>query len=293
MVREFQPHGKNTPTRALRTSSNLLVTGGMDGAVSLFNVDGTKYCSVKKHSKFIVSLDMKDTDMVVSAGYDGVISLFSITYQDSTTGHNGNEHENGSGSSDGASALFFLRHIKSIDLPTIPTCARFCIWQETPVVAVTRQDSAYLYYYSVDPKTPLQIIKEVRLSDAQYVSDPFTPLQITFNKKNGLMAVATNHVPYMRVLIVHVDSSQVVHNLTSLCPQDHYSSPQIQWSHDNTLIWCGGDDGLIRGLDIVGGRIVEELKCHTDRIRDLIVGDIDGVPNLISGGADKKVIRWW
>jgi hypothetical protein len=45
-------------------------------------------------------------------------------------------------------------------------------------------------------------------------------------------------------------------------------------------------------LQAFDGRVVIELKEHTDKVRSLAVGEIDCCEMIATGGVDKHVVVW-
>jgi hypothetical protein len=97
-----------------------------------------------------------------------------------------------------------------------------------------------------------------------------------------------------------------------MAPQTPYSTPQIVWRPDGSGVWVNGDDGVVRGVEVVTGKVVAQLKGHDvgAKVRCLWAGMMnvrddtgegaeEGVAEgmkeeewLVSGGFDKKVIIW-
>ena len=120
-----------------------------------------------------------------------------------------------------------------------------------------------------------------------------------------LIAVGTSHEPYMRLIIVplqdlanepSIKRNQIIKNLNTMSPQDRYSQPIIAWrlqkSNNNKAsgVWVMGDDGTIRGIDIVEDQVIVELKDgHQGKIKDFITFiDEDSVEKLITSGIDRR-----
>lgn len=55
-----------------------------------------------------------------------------------------------------------------------------------------------------------------------------------------------------------------------------------------------GDDGTIRGIDIVEDQVIVELKDgHQGKIKDFITFiDEDSVEKLITSGIDREIVTW-
>ena len=91
-------------------------------------------------------------------------------------------------------------------------------------------------------------------------------------------------------------------NVNTFVPQSDYSTPVVVWRAMGRGIWCGGDDGVIRGIDVRTGKVVKTLNDggHDagSRVRCLCTGmssepsNSEGEEWLLSGGFDKKLIFW-
>lgn len=81
---------------------------------------------------------------------------------------------------------------------------------------------------------------------------------------------------------------------TTLSPQSAYSTPAVAWRPDGSGVWVNGDDGCIRGIEAVSGKIIATLKGHEvgSKVRCLWAGNVDGKEWLVSGGFDQKLIVW-
>jgi WD40 repeat protein len=156
-----------------------------------------------------------------------------------------------------------------------------------------------------------------------------------------LLAIATSHLPHMKLIVVRLlfpdtmaaasgglgalppltpasqaraalalsdreDAAMSLH-VSTLAPQTPYSTPQVVWRPDGSGLWVNGDDGVVRGIEIVTGKVVALLKGHEPgtKVRSLWAGivrvadDVDDSDEganeeewLVSGGFDKRVIVW-
>jgi WD40 repeat protein len=159
------------------------------------------------------------------------------------------------------------------------------------------------------------------------------------------LAVATSHLPHMKLIIVRLlfpdgtnalsvgwreppeatqasqaraalalsdrEDAAISLHVSTMAPQTPYSTPQVVWRPDGSGVWVNGDDGVVRGIEVMAGKVVALLKGHEpgSKVRSLwagmvnvIDGDRDGAEEeaermreeewLVSGGFDKKVIVW-
>ena len=98
-----------------------------------------------------------------------------------------------------------------------------------------------------------------------------------------------------------------------MAPQTPYSTPQVVWRPGGSGVWVNGDDGVVRGVEVMTGKVIALLKGHEPgtKVRSLWAGmvsvteeDRDGVEEggraertreeewLVSGGFDKRVLVW-
>lgn len=151
---------------------------------------------------------------------------------------------------------------------------------------------------------------KISLNDAEFTASGFSPRLITIHDADvPLIAVATSHEPFMRLIIVPlldissnipIKRNQIIKNLNTMSPQDKYSQPIIAWrlckEEDDRAsgVWVMGDDGVIRGIDIIDDRVAIELNDgHNGKIKDFISFiDQNGVEKLVTSGVDKEIIEW-
>ena len=161
-----------------------------------------------------------------------------------------------------------------------------------------------------------------------------------------LLAIATSHLPHMKLIIVRLlfpdstsapstgrqappeatqasqaraalalsdrEDTAIRLHVSTMAPQTPYSTPQVVWRPDGSGVWVNGDDGVVRGIEVMTGKVVALLKGHEpgSKVRSLWAGMMtvkenndDGAEEagdecesveewLVSGGFDKKVIVW-
>jgi WD40 repeat protein len=173
---------------------------------------------------------------------------------------------------------------------------------------LSRRDSTYLYYYSVEwDGTSIGVGSiELKLQGKQNLA-PYATSWNTFSaaclatcpSDPNLLAVATSSVPHMKVLLVRLlypitepenysveneeavsarDSLAILVHANALVSQTAYSVPFIAWRPDSSGFWVNSDDGIVKGMDL-NGKIVQTLKDggHEpgSRIRCLFAGYVD------------------
>jgi WD40 repeat protein len=95
------------------------------------------------------------------------------------------------------------------------------------------------------------------------------------------------------------EAAAITVHCNTMAPQTQYSSPSLAWRPDGTGIWVNSDDGVIRGIEAITGKIVEKLIGHTvgSKIRCLWAGYVDIEAGkseewVLSGGFDQQLIVW-
>lgn len=131
----------------------------------------------------------------------------------------------------------------------------------------------------------LKPIYKISLNDAEFMTHAFTPrnIKIAATGNGPLVAVATSEQPYMRVIVLKLQSdtakdnsvlrNQVLTNTNTGVPQDKFSQPLISWRHPATGIWVFGEDGIVRGIDVQSQREVVSIVGHKSRIKCVAVGE--------------------
>ena len=182
----------------------------------------------------------------------------------------------------------------------------------------------------------------ISFTPSHFLSHPTDPTRI---------AIATSHTPHMKLLIVrllfpsafesigltvtnmshqaaqaqadiarqNIEDTAIVLHTSTQAPQTPYSTPQLAWRPDGNGVWVNGDDGVVRGIDVSSGKVVQilggpasETEASVDgdrgheagsKIRSLWAGRLrydDGHEEaesneeevVVSGGFDKRLILW-
>lgn len=55
-------------------------------------------------------------------------------------------------------------------------------------------------------------------------------------------------------------------HISMIAPQTSYT-PRVVWRLDGCRVWVNGDDGVVRGIEVMTGKIVALLKGHKPRIK--------------------------
>ena len=152
----------------------------------------------------------------------------------------------------------------------------------------------------------------------------------------SIIAVATSTTPHMKLLILKLlipaeessflsgldtepatqasqaraelviqdrEEAAILVNVSTLAPQTQYSTPRLVWRPDGSGVYVSSDDGVVRGIETVTGKLMATLKGHEpgSKLRCLWSGRFDANPGspgaepyecLISGGFDQRLIIW-
>lgn len=110
----------------------------------------------------------------------------------------------------------------------------------------------------------------------------------------------------------NAEAAAILLQTNTLAPQTAYSTPALAWRPDGTGVWVNGDDGAVRGIEVVGSGKVREILGKGGheagaKVRCLWGGfvccddgaggrDGDGEGEMrevvVSGGFDRRVVVW-
>ncbi|ANZ74888.1 BA75_02941T0 [Komagataella pastoris] len=92
----------------------------------------------------------------------------------------------------------------------------------------------------------------------------------------------------------HVIRNVILSSVNTSAPQDKYSVQQIATRDSKNGVWIFSDDGVIRGLNLSSGTIIEELKSHEGRIKSAAAFTSNDGDELLftSGATDRRTKRW-
>jgi hypothetical protein len=100
------------------------------------------------------------------------------------------------------------------------------------------------------------------------------------------------------------EDAAILVQANTFAPQTAYSTPQLAWRPAGSGVWVNGDDGVVRGVETMTGKVVALLKGGHEtgcKVRTVWSGYVS-VPQVggaavreewvISGGFDKRLIVW-
>jgi WD40 repeat protein len=312
-------------------SKQLILTASMSGRLVLYDTVRKQVVDERKdHSKYIVKLaccHVGDTILLASAGWDSKVFLYEIKLD-------GNTAQLGQ-----PSAVLILPTIpETLAFVASPD-------DGPPILLVARRDSAFLHFYAIPgPDSPdLVALGKQNLAPHSNAWVAFTPSDVQICPTDpSLIAVATSSTPHMKLLILKLlvptkqsslidavsaagpdetltqasqaraelliqnrEEAAILVNVSTLAPQTQYSTPRLVWRPDGSGVYVSSDDGLVRGIEAITGKLMASLKGHDagSKLRCLWAGKVGASQNdndkvdaqqeyLISGGFDQKLIIW-
>jgi hypothetical protein len=287
----------------------------------------------KDHAKYAVKVIAYEEDQpgettsnvvwVATAGWDSKILLYRLLVPCRA------------GDPDSVELSEPIAHIKLLTNPESILFVRHPDTQELVLLA-SRRDSTYLFYYGIPSSTPTEMPSECKLLGKQNLAPhsnawvAFSPSCLALSPHDpGLIAVAASTLPHMKVIIVRLlfpkqESSQpetqatqafaalalqnredaaILIQANTFAPQTVYSTPQVVWRPDGSGVWVNGDDGVIRGVETMTGKVTAILKDGHQvgsKVRAIWAGWVEVQRDgkvvkeewLVSGGFDKRLIVW-
>jgi WD40 repeat protein len=94
------------------------------------------------------------------------------------------------------------------------------------------------------------------------------------------------------------EAAAIILHCNTMAPQTQYSSPALAWRPDGSGIFVSSDDGVLRGIEAITGKVVSTLVHHVpgSKIRCVWAGvvHVSGQPEewILSGGFDHQLIVW-
>jgi len=261
--------------------------------------------------------------VLATASWDGTIKLYGVEL-----GRNDADDDAA------VPAIWDQTSVPTIKLQTNPESILFVRHPDTDdlYLIASRRDSTHLSFYKINVSTSdehLEAVEAGRQNLAPHSNAwvAFTPSMLALHPTDpGLIAVATSHLPHMKLIIVRLlfpgpavqaapggtqasqartelaiqdkEDTAIRLQVSTLAPQTPYSTPVVVWRPNGSGVWVNGDDGVVRGVEVKTGKVVTMLKGHEagTKVRTLWAGEVvDGGATreiLVSGGFDKRVFIW-
>ena len=289
-------------------SGELLLLSHATGKIVASRRDHTKYAVQ------VVAAEQSDSSwLLATASWDGTVKLYRVdTRQDKAE---------------------LQAPMDTIELQSNPESMLFVHHPDTNVLylIVSRRDSTHLSYYELTSgdHEHFELTEAGRQNLAPHSNAwvAFTPSMLASHPTDpGLIAVATSHLPHMKLIVVRLlfpgaeqapalggtqasqarsalavqdkEDAAIRLQISTLAPQTPYSTPVVVWRPDGSGVWVNGDDGVVRGIEVKSGKVITMLKGHEagTKVRTLWAGEVVNGDShqevLVSGGFDKRVFIW-
>jgi len=288
----------------------------MSGQLVASDLKGNKLDNRRDHTKYLIQVavdqslnssghtDSNGTQaatLIATAGWDNKVQIYSPSSFSTTT--------------TAVSDFHIGEPISTITLQTKPEAILWLTHPTTsePILLVTRTDSNHIYFYTAEPTPRLLGTQNLAPHSNAWVA--FTPSALALCPTDPtLIAVGTNSVPHMKLLIVRLlvpaydpdtqpsangsgaelprptqasqahaalataekESAAILIHATTLAPQTPYSNPTVAWRPDGSGVWVNGDDGSVRGIEASTGKVVATLRGHEEgsKVRCLWAGNV-------------------
>jgi len=299
----------------------------MSGQLVASDLKGNKLDNRRDHNKYLIQVAVHQSSndssndhssgtqvatLIATAGWDNKVQIYA-PYS--------------SPSSANAIRDFYIGDpISTITLQTKPESILWLTHPTTsdPILLVTRTDSNHIYFYTAEP-TPRRLGTQ-NLAPHSNAWVAFTPSALALCPTDPtLIAVGTNSVPHMKLLIVRLlvpayhlsteplangpgaelprptqasqahaalataekESAAILIHATTLAPQTPYSNPTVAWRPDGTGVWVNGDDGSVRGIEASTGKVITTLRGHEEgsKVRCLWAGKVG-----VDGGEEEELL---
>jgi WD40 repeat protein len=300
----------------------------MSGQLLLLdNATGKVVSTRRDHTKYAIQIAVAKlsgtTWVLATASWDGTIKLYRVAVSDDSNGVT-------------STILQGEESVPTIKFQSNPESILFVRHPDTDelYLVASRRDSTHLYYYKISTSANdgnLEAVEAGRQNLAPHSNAwvSFTPSMLALHPKDpSLIAVATSHLPHMKLIVVRLlfpglnvqaapggtqasqartelavqdkEDAAIRLQVSTLAPQTPYSTPVVVWRPDGSGVWVNGDDGVVRGIEVKTGKVITMLKGHEagTKVRTLWTGEIAAGDDaakrevLVSGGFDKRVFIW-
>ncbi|KIW20135.1 hypothetical protein PV08_00710 [Exophiala spinifera] len=317
-------------------AKRFILSTSMSGQLMIHDNSGRLLDKCRDHLKYavrVVSGRTRDGKWIVAtAGWDQKVHIYAPEYE---LAENFNVNELNA-ADEGPYIDGLLRDpIHTISMPSNPESLVLIRHPDSDdlYLIVSRRDSTFLYYYCITPTS--DEASSSRTSEATYSVQetgkqnlaPHANAWIAFSPAclavcptdPTLLAVATSHLPHMKVIIVRLlfpsssynpgsnsaavsgpsefvtpaaqaradlalqdrEDAAIKLHVTTMAPQTPYSNPQVVWRPGGHGVFVNADDGVIRGIDTQSGKVIAMLKAHEigSKVRTLYAGWEQGGKN--------------
>ncbi|KAK5468097.1 hypothetical protein LTS15_001070 [Exophiala xenobiotica] len=343
-------NGHGSPVLSISSiTKDFMFSTSMSGQLMVHDSGGRLLDKCRDHLKYavhVVSGTTRDGGWIVAtAGWDQKVHIYAPE-QELAEKFNTDESTSG----EGPHIEGLLRDpVHTIALSTNPESMVLGQHPDTGdlYLIVSRRDSTFLYYYCITPTSDeasssraSEVTYSVQETGKQNLAPhanawvSFSPACLAICPTDPtLLAVATSHLPHMKVIIVRLlfpagsynlgsnsaavlgsesvtpasqaradlalqdrEDSAIQLHVTTMAPQTPYSTPQVVWRPGGNGVFVNADDGVIRGIDTHNGKVVAVLKAHEvgSKVRTLYAGwEKGGKHEILVSGGFDKKIFIW
>lgn len=255
-------------------ASTYLFTAGMDGKVVVTDLRSRNVvidALENPHQRYVNRLVIHEGRWVATSGYDKKINLYEITACTSDE--------------------VVVTYRASITLPTLPEGMLFALHDEELVLVICARDTCFLDYYSVPS---LILHSRINMNQNKDLWVSFSGIDISQQPSGPrYIGLSTSTTPHGRWLAFEVGKEELKGNIFHGAPQSDLGVlPRHVWRPDGSGFWVNSDDGVIRGVELKSGKVIERLAGHDSAVRTLWSGVVDGKEILVSGAFDKSVMLY-
>lgn len=273
----------NVVVRRIRVVGASVLLCGMNGKVYLGKFDkSAKTFNIQHeqqiHTKLVSDMTVvhwREKNYLVSVGWDNLVKVHEVR------------------------ETAIEESFQAYSTPNRALCMDACVYQDQLVILVGKSEMTLMDVLTIK-EDKVDLAFKIALNDAEFSAAGFSPhaIQIFHNGQVPLVAVGTSHEPYMRLVLVSLkefgkdgDSirrNQIITNINTMAPQDKYSQALLSWRPDGSGVWVFGEDGVVRGVDLLKERVAVELKKSESRIKSFAKeGDL-----LLVCDTDNVVVQW-
>lgn len=173
--------------RVLCSANGFLITASMSGQLIASDLEGNIIDMRRDHSKYIVKaavLHESEHDIIATAGWDCKVNFYTST-----------DH----------ASFKFGEPVATIILPTKPEAMLLVRHPDSlePILIIARTDSNFLYFYTTENEP--RMLGKQNLAPHSNAWVAFTPSALAACPSDPtLLAVGTNSLPHMKLLIVRL-----------------------------------------------------------------------------------------
>eukprot|EP01137_Pigoraptor_chileana_P021958 Opistho-2@86336 len=241
--------------------ANVLLSGGMDGMVSLIDIaSGEILQKFRDHAKYVVKVRWADHgNAFATASYDKSVCVYSR---------------------ESDCAEYCLQ--KKLDFTTAVEAIAFN--KGATELAVSAREDNYLYFVEMTSGSFTRSRVNMNAYGDDWVS--FSAMELSYSPNNKYLLVSTDKD---RLILFLRETGEQVRNFYG-ATNDEFGQPRHCWHPSGHYIFSTSQDMCIYIWDVKTEKTVAKLSGHKGVVRDIsFVPDLDV---LVSCGFDHKILVW-